>query len=229
MQTSLKVSMEAPCHTAEYLVSYGKAGDFGRFLAGGNQKYARGQRVVIRTEQGLHVGNVLCPVHEGHLRFLSRTAVGQLLRPLSEKDADTLHRLEERAASIFEFARRIAAEQDLPIEIVDVELSFDEKRAIVYHLRQGGCDYREFVSTLARSFDVQIAMENLALPAELEDADAGCDDPNCGKKKGGCGSSGGCTTCGVSSTCGKSFRQEDIQAYLAGLQQSGMPERTSLL
>jgi hypothetical protein len=216
---------------AEYLVSYGTSGDFSRFRPMTPRAYERGDRVVVRSTQGLELGEVLCRATEDHSRFLSRTALGELLRPASEDDERAAERARRRALAIAEDARRLAHEMGLPLEILDVELFLDGSQATVNHLRQLECDYRPLVSTLSRKYDVLIAMQNLALPAELEDK--GCGKPGCGQiEGGGCSScsSGGCGTGGCATGCGSGAKKEDIAAYLAGLrEQMEKRGRTSLL
>src|SRR2546423_446884 len=64
----------------EYLVSYGRYGDFGRFHPIEPGEYLRGDKVIVRSPQGLEIGVVMCPVTAGHTQVLSKTALGQLLR-----------------------------------------------------------------------------------------------------------------------------------------------------
>lgn len=198
----------------EYLVSYGRAGDFGRFSAA--TAYCRGDRVVIQTVDGVDAGEVLCAVSEGHTRFLARTAVGRILRRFGADDERALHSLEERGQRMFEDARRLTDQLSLPLEIVDVEMPLDGKHAVVHHLRRVDCDYRDLVSALSRAHDVAVTMQNLSLPAEIEEP-AGCGKPDCGN------GAGGCTTCGTGggcSTCSQGAKKDDVGAYLAKLRQT---------
>jgi hypothetical protein len=195
--------------------------------------YERGDRVVIRGAQGLELGEVLCQATEDHSRFLSRTALGELLRLASEDDERAAERAHRRALAIAEDARRLADEMGLPLEVLDVELFLDGSQATVNHLRQVECDYRPLVSTLSRKYDVLIVMQNLALPVELEAAGKGCGKPGCGQAEGGgCGScgSGGCGTGGCATGCGSGAKKDDVAAYLTGLrEQMERRGRTSLL
>jgi cell fate regulator YaaT (PSP1 superfamily) len=213
---------------SEYLVSYGRAGDFGRFRPAEHFPIRRGDRVLIRTENGLEIGVVLCPASAGHAQFLSRTALGEILRPAGEEDEQAARLQAERGQRLFAHARRLAQEMELPLEVVDVDLLPEGRQAVVYHLRRVECDYRPLVSTLARTFDVQILMQNLALPAALAgEEEAGCGRPDCGQVSGQ-----GCSTCssGGCGTCGKGAKKEDVAAYLSGLrQQMDDARRTSLL
>lgn len=216
---------------AEYLVSYGKSGDFSRFRSAVPVRFRRGDRVVVRGPDGLAVGEVMCPVTSAHARYLSQTAVGELLRPFSEEDERAAQRLRQREARIFEDARRLAAEMRLPLEILDAELRFDGRQVVLHHVRRQDCDYRPLVRALSDQYDVLPVMQNLALPAASAGEGHGCGKPGCGQANGGrgcdsCGPGGGCSSGG----CGKNVRPEELAAYLTGLHgQPTAPARTPLL
>jgi hypothetical protein len=197
----------------EYLVSFGRSGDFGRFRAPVSLSCRRGDRVVIRTEQGVELGIVLCPAEGGHARFLSRTAEGELLRHAGPEDELQATRLQTLGDAIFEHACALVVQLHLPLEVVDVDVLFDGKHALLYHLRREECDYRPLVSSVARAFDLHVVMQNLFVPTE---AVHGCGEPDCGGGNcSSCGSGGGC------STCGKGAKAEEVGRYLATLHSSG--------
>ena len=50
----------------EYLLSYGTAGDFGRFRPTRPLTCRRGDRAVVRSARGLELGVVLCEAQPGH-------------------------------------------------------------------------------------------------------------------------------------------------------------------
>ncbi len=211
----------------EYLVSYGKSGEFARFRPGGSESFQRGDRVIVRTQQGLEMGVVLCPANPGHAPFLSRTSLGELLRGITREDELMAEMVRLRGQRIFEDGRRLTAELQLPLEILDVEPLLDGHQVILHHVRREECDFRPLVSTLSKKYDVLVTMQNLALPKAAESI--GCGKPDCGQVDGG----GGCTSCGTNGgcgTCGKGVKKEDVAAHLLALRQ--MMEnraRTSLL
>src|SRR5260370_41748871 len=125
----------------EYLISDGRSGYFWRFHPASSLTCRRGDRVVVRTEQGLELGTVLCAAEPGHARFLSRTACGELLRTATDEDEVAAVRTDERGQAIFDEARRRASEFALPLEIIDVDVLLDGSQAVVYHLRRDECDY----------------------------------------------------------------------------------------
>jgi len=202
----------------EYLVSYGNSGDFGRFRPSAAAAYQRGDRVVVRSQQGLELGVVLCDATPGHARFLTRTAQGELLRLAAEEDEQAAEHNRVRGQRLFEDGRRLAENLGLPVEILDVEVLLDGTQAIIHHLRGEDCDYRPLVSSLASRHDILITMQNLTLPKEPNAAEHGCGKPDCGQAGGG----GGCSSCGSGGgcgTCGKRTNKEEVAAYLSGLRQ----------
>jgi hypothetical protein len=214
-------------NTVEYLVSHGASGDFGRFRPATSATYERGDHVIVRSHHGLELGVVLCAATSEHGRFLSRTALGEILRRTTEEDECEAEKRRQRAGQIFADARRLSAEFNLPLEVLDVEVVWDGQQAIVHHLRPLDCDYRDLVSALSRRHGITILMENLALP--VEPAEAGCGRPGCGKGGGGCDSCGSGSGCS-SGTCGKAIPKEQVAAYLTGLEQPALERmRTPLL
>src|SRR5262245_4584442 len=123
----------------EYVVSHGASGAVGRFAAPAGLACGRGGRVVVESERGLELGQILCPAGEEHRQLLPPS--GRVLRLAGADDEAAARGLRERAARLFDSARRAAAALGLPVEILDVELLFDGRRAVVQHLRWAECDY----------------------------------------------------------------------------------------
>ena len=183
----------------EYLLSYGNAGDFGRFRCVEVLAYRRGDRVVARTPRGQEVGVVMRPAGPGHGRLLANQFVGQILRLATEGDLQLAQRMQQRSQRLFEDGRRLAAEFRLPMEILDVEVLLDARQAILHFLRWTDCDPRPLMDALSQRYRLLITFHDLALPstegAEEHAESEGCGEPGCGG--GGCGScaSRSCSTC----------------------------------
>jgi cell fate regulator YaaT (PSP1 superfamily) len=212
--------------TPEYLVSYGKTGVLGRFLAAAPAVYRRGDRVVVQGGRGLSIGTVLCEATERHMRVLAAAQEGTLLRRVLAEDQQAERDGRRVAEQIFADCRRLAAEMRLPLEVLDVEMSLDGRRAILQYLAGAGCEATALLDQLAARHGVQVWMENLAAPKheDVEEA-GGCGKPDCGRSSGGCstcGSGGGCSSCGSSKV--------DMRDYFAHLRdQMDRRSRTPLL
>jgi len=211
----------------EYLVSYGTAGEFGRFRPARPLACRRGDRVVVRSHRGLELGVLLCEATPGHAHFLPNTSVGQLVRPAGPDDERQADQAAGRAGDLFDDARRLAAELGLPLEVLDVEVLLDGEQVILHHLPWGEFDERDLVAGLSRRHGLRVRLHSLRTtePAEEEH---GCGRPDCGRKEGGgcstCGSGGGCSTCGAA-------KPEQVQAYFAALRERmhRQPQRMPLL
>src|SRR5262249_8217040 len=153
----------------EYLVSYGLAGDFGRFRSLRPLPCRRGARVVVRSHRGLEVGSVLRPATPRHAAFLPNTTVGQLLRGLTPDDDPTLDTLRQRTWELCERAAALADELALPLEVLDAEVLLDGQHAALHLLRRDAGDVRPFVSTLSREFALHIEIADLAHAAQEEE------------------------------------------------------------
>ena len=210
----------------EYLLSYGLAGDFGRFRAARPLACRRADRAVVRTHRGLEVGRVLREATPRHAHFLPNTTVGTLLRLAGPDDERAAERMAERGRLLFERGRSLAAELRLPLELLDVEVLLDGEHAALHLLRFADCDVRPFVSAVSREFSLHVLLTDLGRPGASpheEEEQEGCGREGCGKDAGGCGScgAGGCGSCGAA-------EPKDAKEYFAGLREQ-MERRTALL
>jgi len=203
-------------NSVEYLVSYGRSGGLGRFIAEPAPQFRRGQRVVVNSVRGAEIGAVLCLATAAHARLLQTPATGQVLRLATAADfaADAeVRTLEQR---VFDRSRCLAVTSGLPMEILDIEIPLECRQAILQILSSAVCDPTDLVECLEREFDLDVRLEDLATPRIEEDEHGGCGEPNCGRENGGCTScssaNGGCATgCGS-----KAF---DIRQYFGHLRE----------
>src|SRR5207253_380857 len=124
----------------EYLVSHGKTGALGRFVAVSLEPLSRGETVVVQSDRGVTLGVVLCEATERQARLLGAAAAGKLLRRADADDETMRQEVRRREQALFDAARDLAAVLQLPMEILDVELSLDGRRAILQYLLAGNCD-----------------------------------------------------------------------------------------
>lgn len=197
----------------QYVVSHGKGGALGVF--GTPQAFAlrRGARVVLRTARGLELGTVLDVATLRQARLLGAASAGQLLRPLTAEDEAQQSEREALARQIFETSRAWASRDGRAIEILDAEVLFDGRQAILQFLGSD-IDLDPFAQSLEQHFQCEIRLENLAAVPSPDDheEEAGCGKPDCGRGEGGCSS---CSTGGGCSSCGSG--KVDMTAYFAHL------------
>lgn len=183
----------------EYLVRYGLMGDIGRFRADRPAGYARGDRVVVASERGLELGEVVRPATPGHAEHLRGDQVPALVRPADRDDEVRLSACAARARALLDRAVALARSMHLAIEPIDAEVLLDGKRAILEYLRWDQADIRPLIAALGREFDLTIDASDLTsppvtFPAGPSSGCGSCSSGGCGSCAGGC-SSGGCGGC----------------------------------
>lgn len=158
------------------------------------------------------------------------TRAGELLRAATPEDEQIAEGVRQRSRQLFEDGRRLAAELNLPIEIIDVEVLLDGHQVTLYFVRWGDGDERPLVSALSKKYESMVALRDLALPAGA----SGCGQPDCGSKDGGgcstCGTDGGCSTGGCSTGCGSKAKAGEVRDYFLSLRNKmEQAQRTPLL
>ncbi len=182
----------------EYLVRYGKAGDFGRFRSHLPLQLTRGELVVIETHRGIEAGEIISPSFPTITTFLPNTTVGKLNRTFLPSDENQTLINQTNSERIFFAAQETAAALNLPAAIMDVEVLLDCKHAILHLAAEPKCDLRDLVSKISQDFDLHIFVENTNLPLQETPPETSCGSGNCGSKGsdcGSCSSKGGCGSC----------------------------------
>lgn len=188
----------APVLPDQYIASYGKSGGLGCFTALPDEVFARGERVLLQTPRGLELGVILGPATLRQARLLGAMTAGDIHRRLTPADAELLQRNQHRAQALFNLCRSTVVERSLPLEILDVDLLFDEQHALIQFVGRDEAALSELADALGSQTDRRISFENIAVPGEPRAVD-GCGKPDCGKTGGaGCSScgAGGCSSCG---------------------------------
>ena len=193
----------------QYLVSHGKSGVVGVFMADEPVPLPRGCEVVVQTARGVEIGEVLGPATIRQARLIGAGSAGTLLRRTAVADQTRRESLARLEHHLFEACR--ACTSDAALEVLDVDLLFDGEHAIVQFVG-ADADAERLAPALEEQFNLTIRLENLATPAVHEDDEHHCDKPDCGKDAGGCTS---CSTGGGCSSCGTS--KVDMTAYFGHL------------
>jgi len=165
-----------------YIVRFGAMRFLGVFSCNREgDRYVRGDRVIVRTERGLEIGEVVLEASERVLSRLNDPPQGQILRRMTADDEREAVRIRRNATEEIEICERIVAELGLQMDLVDVERVFGGERIIVYYLADGRVDFRELVKRLAAEFHTRIEMRQIGVRDEAKLlADYGdCGQPVC--------------------------------------------------
>ncbi len=162
---------------SSWIVRHGAMRFLGDFDPEG-ASYSRGEEVVVRTERGLELGQLLCPASPRALELLAEPTKGRIVRALTDHDRDERERLRAEERREMEACGRFVAQRRLQMELVDVEHLFGGERIIFYFLAEKRVDFRELVRDLAREFQTRIEMRQIGV---RDEAKLLADYGDCGK------------------------------------------------
>jgi cell fate regulator YaaT (PSP1 superfamily) len=150
----------------------------GEYEALADQRYPRGSQVVVRSERGLEVGEVLCEASPRAVELLSEPTRGQILRYLSAEDQAQWDRVRAGEQYELDTCCRIVEQRKLQMELVDVEHILGGERIVFYFLAEKRVDFRELVKDLAREYKTRIEMRQIGV---RDEAKLLADYGDCGK------------------------------------------------
>jgi cell fate regulator YaaT (PSP1 superfamily) len=164
-----------------YVVRYGTLRSLGVFTPRGQDRYARGMRVIARTQRGLEAAEVLAEAADEQAQQLAGGPGGQIVREMTVEDHNELTHIRSQERTTFETCRGHVTRLSLPMELVDVELLFGGERVVVYYLSEERVDFRDLVKALAAEFQTRIEMRQIGVRDEAKLlADYGdCGQPVC--------------------------------------------------
>src|SRR4051794_33677727 len=107
-----------------YVVRYGQMRFLGEYSGLAGQDHPRGQRVVVRSDRGTELGEVLCPATDRTALFLENPVKGEILRATTAEDLTAELRLAALQEDGFAACREFIAKRRLQMNLVDVEAIF---------------------------------------------------------------------------------------------------------
>lgn len=161
-----------------YVVRCGVMRTLGVFTTSRGETFARGVRVIARTDRGLEAGEVLCEATEQAVGQLHDPGKGQVLRQMTPQDENELSRLHDQEKVEFATCQRYLNEVGMPMQLAEVEHIFGGERIVVYYLAENRVDFRELVKRLAGEFQTRIEMRQIGV---RDEAKLLADYGDCGK------------------------------------------------
>jgi hypothetical protein len=195
-----------------YLIRYGVMSHVGRFsaLPACETLFERGQYVVIQTDRGVELGEVLVAVEgkpappenglgetaaQANAQDLSpsvRSDSPRVLRVAGPDDLSCSRRAEEARPSRFSLCQRVLREGNWPWELIDVEPLLDDRSTVLHYLGPHHIDVASLRARFRVECDMDIVLEPVGPDLLSDDDDAHLHKMSAGCANCGCGASGGC-------------------------------------
>ncbi len=168
-----------------YLIRYGSMGWIGRFGSIEPIACRRNDQVLIQSDRGTELGEVLSAPDCGQgipAEEDQQQPTGELLRVVTSDDLSQLSECRQRAPKILETARQASSSMGERIELVDCELLFDRQTAVLYYFGDSPETSGLLRERLTETCGVNVLLQPVIEP-EIEGG--GCGQPGCGNN--GCG------------------------------------------
>ena len=161
------------------LVRYGMMNNLGLFEHNEQNIPRLPSRVVIKTEKGLELGSIvgnLCPYKTGQFKLdneqikkyfetsqmiFSLEPEGKFIRFATTEDIGEEKHLKKIAKDEMAYCKKLVAEMNIPMKIVNVEHIFGGERIIFYFTADTRVDFRELVKKLAHEYQSRIEMRQI--------------------------------------------------------------------
>lgn len=146
-------------------IQFAKAGKMYDFDAG-SLELALGDHVVVETERGLGVGQVIRPTRD--IEGTASEGLVPIKRKATADDMATLERNALKEKESFTFCVERIIERNMPMKLVKVEYQFDCSKAVFFFTADGRVDFRDLVKDLAHSFHTRIEMRQIGVRDEAK-------------------------------------------------------------
>jgi cell fate regulator YaaT (PSP1 superfamily) len=163
---------------SSYVVRYGQMRFLGEYSAIPGAEHPRGQRVVVRSDRGTELGEILGPATDRTALFLENPVQGEILRVATSDDLAAERRIADRQAQGLAACREFIGKRRLQMDLVDVEALLGGERMVFYYLAEKRVDFRELVKDLARALQTRIEMRQIGV---RDEAKLLADYGDCGK------------------------------------------------
>src|SRR5207253_2475841 len=163
---------------SKYIVRHGTMRFLGEYEPAGESVYSRGNSVVVRSERGTEVGEVMCEANPRAVELITEPTRGQIVRLVTPEDDAQLDKLRSNEQLEMDACGRIIAQRQLQMELVDVEHLFGGERIVFYFLAEKRVDFRDLVKDLAREYRTRIEMRQIGV---RDEAKLLADYGDCGK------------------------------------------------
>ncbi|MCG3178995.1 MAG: hypothetical protein BIFFINMI_01325 [Phycisphaerae bacterium] len=159
------------------LVRYGAMSMLGEFRNTGGVLARCGQKVIIETDRGMEIGEVVSVSCGACAKSIGRDMVrryvnasgpencnfnaGKVLREATAADVDEARHMSAGAGDMRRFCQELADTMGLPMLVVDVEHIFGGERAVFYFQSEHRVDFRGLVKDLAQQYQTRIEMRQI--------------------------------------------------------------------
>lgn len=133
----------------------------------GNHEFKIGDQILVETEHGQEVAQVVSEETKAADESATKKPAAteqksiEFIRKLSNVDREKVEKLSKEAKTYLMECQQKIDKYKLPMQLLDADLSFDEKKLTFYFTAPGRVDFRMLVSELAHAFKKVIRLQQI--------------------------------------------------------------------
>jgi cell fate regulator YaaT (PSP1 superfamily) len=132
----------------------------------GSLELAKGDYIVVETERGVGVGQLVKPPVEKDAGETG--ALTLVMRKATPDDMATVALISQKEQEAYRFCVNRIIERNMPMKLVRVEYQFDSSKAVFFFTADGRVDFRDLVKDLAHTFHTRIEMRQIGVRDEAK-------------------------------------------------------------
>ena len=130
-------------------------------------KFQKGDKVVIETDRGLELGEIIIPNREVEPSQIEGE-LKPVVRKATEEDIRTKEELKPLEEEAYEFCKERIKAREMDMKLIKVDFTLDKTKAIFYFTADGRVDFRKLVRDLAHRFRLRIEMRQIGVRDEAK-------------------------------------------------------------
>lgn len=130
-----------------------------------NNKFNKGDKVIVETARGLEYGMVTIANREIDDEEIT-SPLKPVIRLANESDIKTIEENKEKEKAAFDICNKKIVAHGLEMKLVDVEYTFDRNKILFYFTADGRVDFRDLVRDLAAVFRTRIELRQIGVRDE---------------------------------------------------------------
>ena len=162
----------------KYIARHGAMRLLGEYESIEGEKFSRLERVIVKSERGLELAEILCNASPETISAIPDLMHGTIMRRLSAEDLQREEYLKQNHEKEFNEASDLIKSHKLAMQLVEVEHLFGGERIVFYFLSEKRIDFRELVKAMARQFQARIELRQIGV---RDEAKLLADYGDCGK------------------------------------------------
>ncbi|MDH7497555.1 MAG: stage 0 sporulation family protein [Syntrophomonadaceae bacterium] len=137
------------------------------YFDGRDLELAKGDKVIVETARGVEYGQVVLARREVPPEQVVQP-LKRVVRKATAEDEAQVRQNQVREAEAYAVAEAKIREHKLPMNLVDVEYTFDRSKIVFYFTAEGRVDFRELVRDLAGVFRTRIELRQIGVRDEAK-------------------------------------------------------------